>query len=178
MPKVGKKHFPYTRAGRKKAKAYAKKLRVRVQEVGTVGALEAKRKRERDTTDFLSAGKRSTQRQANVGFETKAQRDANALKLRQQQATGKMGGGATSLLVKRRLGIAAGTEMDWTHKLVEQLVVEKDWIQGAVNPAHKGYCTPMSAKTCTGARRRLAKRFKEAGRKEKRSGGTGWEGKV
>jgi len=290
MPKVGKKHISCTPAGRKKATAYAEKLRVRVQEVGTVGALDAKRKRERDTTDFLSAGKRSTQRQANVGFETKAQRDANALRLRQQQATGKMGGGATNLLVKRRLGIAAGTEMnwkdklvemeestsssdsaedrlkdtlatdlrhanwaakgsqttperirqsqqaasilkamvgkhrktkvrsrrhasqsdtgkhikpanidrapkpgathavprkiaastelDWTHKLVEQLVVEKDWIQGAVNPAHKGFCTPMSAKTCTPAREALARRFKRAGRKEKRSGGTGWEGKV
>jgi hypothetical protein len=58
------------------------------------------------------------------------------------------------------------------------LIVEKNWIQGAVNPAHKGFCTPMTKKTCTPARKALAKRFKKAGRKEKKSGGTGWEGKV
>tara|TARA_R110002110_G_scaffold292321_1_gene506360 strand:+ start:1624 stop:2211 length:588 start_codon:yes stop_codon:yes gene_type:complete len=53
-----------------------------------------------------------------------------------------------------------------------------DWIQKAVNPKHKGYCTPMSKETCTPARKALAKRFKKAGRKEKKSGGTGWQGKV
>jgi len=54
----------------------------------------------------------------------------------------------------------------------------KDWIQKAVNPDHKGYCTPMTKSTCTPARKALAKRFKKAGRKEKKSGGTGWQGKV
>jgi len=302
VPKVDKKHFSYSPVG------------ARLQEIGTVGALATLRKRERDPGDFLSQGKRSTKRQSNVGFETKNQRASNTLSLRQRQTTGKMGGGATSVLVKRKLGIAAGTEMegkdklvevntsktpkqkddarlakdaadlktihskkkfelmdlvhptirprdavsggklvggktsrerlhgrkvsaakkrlstrdtkregeentlpatkpiktrvairkvhhqrdvalaqkaadrevriaastelDWTHKLVEHLIVEKDWIQGAVNPAHKGFCTPMSAKTCTPKRKALAKRFKKAGRKEKRSGGTGWEGKV
>ena len=293
MPKVGKKHFSYSPVG------------ARLQEIGTVGALTTQRKRERNPKDFLSVGKRSTARASNVGFETSHQRASNTLRLRQQQATGRMGGGATALLVKRKLGIAAGTEMnwkdklvemtpsqarakatardiktvhskkpfelidlipgrdpgagkgkftakekihtrkvdaarqrigarddaqsrddhssqknrelkseiesnerkrtemvsrrrrdrsglppvgtkpiaastelDWTHKLVEHLIVEKDWIQGAVNPAHKGFCTPMSAKTCTPKRKALAKRFKKAGRKEKRSGGTGWEGKV
>ena len=55
---------------------------------------------------------------------------------------------------------------------------DADWIQKAVNPKHKGYCTPMTKDTCTPARKALAKRFKKAGRKEKKSGGTGWEGKV
>jgi hypothetical protein len=305
MPKVGKKHFAYTEKGKKKAKDYAKKVDAKLQEVGTVGALAAQRKRERDPSDFLSVGKRSTKRASNVGLETQAQRAASNLKLKQQQQTGKMGGGATNILVKRRLGIAAGTEMNWknklvemtpsqarakataadvrtvhskkpfelvdllpgrdpgagrgkatakekihtravsdakkriaarddaksrddysrqknrelkseiehnerertqrvsrrrtdrsglppvgtkpiaagtqmnwTHKLVEHLIVEKDWIQGAVNPAHKGFCSPMTKGTCTPARKALAKRFKKAGRKEKRSGGTGWEGKV
>lgn len=36
----------------------------------------------------------------------------------------------------------------------------KNWIQGAVNPKHKGYCTPMTKKTCTPHRKALAKRFK------------------
>ena len=58
------------------------------------------------------------------------------------------------------------------------LVLEKNWIQSAVNPAHKGFCTPMTKKTCTPRRKALAKRFKKAGRKEKKSGGTGWQGKV
>jgi hypothetical protein len=53
-----------------------------------------------------------------------------------------------------------------------------DWIQKAVNPKHKGYCTPMTKDTCTPARKALAKRFKKAGRKEKKEGGTGWQGKV
>ena len=178
MPKVGKKHFAYTEKGKKKAKDYAKKVGAKLQEVGTVGALAAQRKRERDPSDFLSVGKRSTKRASNVGLETQAQRAASNLKLKQQQQTGKMGGGATNILVKRRLGIAAGTEMNWEDKLVEHLIVEKDWIQGAVNPAHKGFCSPMTKSTCTPARKALAKRFKKAARKEKRSGGTGWEGKV
>jgi len=40
---------------------------------------------------------------------------------------------------------------------------KKNWIQGAVNPAHKGYCTPMSKSTCTPARKALAMRFKKGG---------------
>jgi len=35
------------------------------------------------------------------------------------------------------------------------------WIQKAVNPKHKGYCTPMTKDTCTPARKALAKRFKK-----------------
>ena len=38
---------------------------------------------------------------------------------------------------------------------------EDKWIQGAVNPEHKGYCTPMTKPTCTPARKALAKRFKK-----------------
>lgn len=38
---------------------------------------------------------------------------------------------------------------------------DKKWIQKAVNPEHKGYCTPMSKPTCTPARKALAKRFKK-----------------
>lgn len=35
------------------------------------------------------------------------------------------------------------------------------WIQKAVNPEHKGFCTPMTKPTCTPARKALAKRFKK-----------------
>ena len=60
------------------------------------------------------------------------------------------------------------------------LAEKKDWIQGAVNPEHKGYCTPITKETCTPARKALAKRFKKAGRREgtKAGGKTGWKGKV
>ncbi len=38
---------------------------------------------------------------------------------------------------------------------------DKKWIQKAVNPDHKGYCTPMSKATCTPRRKALARTFKK-----------------
>lgn len=43
----------------------------------------------------------------------------------------------------------------------EVLSEDKNWIQKAVNPEHKGYCTPMTKPTCTPQRKALAKRFKK-----------------
>jgi len=37
---------------------------------------------------------------------------------------------------------------------------DEKWIQNAINPEHKGYCTPMTKSTCTPKRKALAKRFK------------------
>ena len=50
-------------------------------------------------------------------------------------------------------------------------VAAKDgkWIQKAVNPKHKGYCTPMTKATCTPKRKALAKTFKKIGRERKAS---------
>ena len=45
-------------------------------------------------------------------------------------------------------------------KSFKQFLESKGWIQKAVNPEHKGYCTPMTKPTCTGHRKALAKRFK------------------
>lgn len=42
----------------------------------------------------------------------------------------------------------------------------KDWIKKAVNPKHKGYCTPMTKPTCTPRRKALAKRFKAMAKKQ------------
>jgi hypothetical protein len=48
-----------------------------------------------------------------------------------------------------------------TFKKREVLNEDEDkWIQKAVNPEHKGFCTPMTKPTCTPARKALAKRFK------------------
>jgi len=44
---------------------------------------------------------------------------------------------------------------------------DKNWIQKAVNPKHKGFCTPMTKKTCTPKRKALAKTFKKMGRARK-----------
>ena len=44
---------------------------------------------------------------------------------------------------------------------------DKKWIQKAVNPKHKGYCTPITKKTCTPARKALARTFKKKAK-------TGW----
>jgi hypothetical protein len=41
------------------------------------------------------------------------------------------------------------------------------WIQKAVNPAHKGYCTPMTKATCTPKRKALAKTFKKMAKAKK-----------
>jgi hypothetical protein len=38
---------------------------------------------------------------------------------------------------------------------------DKNWIQKAVNPKHKGFCTPMSKATCTPRRKALARTFKK-----------------
>ena len=46
---------------------------------------------------------------------------------------------------------------------------DKNWIQKAVNPKHKGYCTPMTKKTCTPKRKALARTFKKMGRARKRT---------
>ena len=35
------------------------------------------------------------------------------------------------------------------------------WIQGAVNPKHKGYCTPMTKATCTPKRKAFAMTMKK-----------------
>ena len=44
---------------------------------------------------------------------------------------------------------------------------DRKWIQKAVDPKHKGYCTPMTKKTCTPARKALARTFKKKAK-------TGW----
>ena len=43
----------------------------------------------------------------------------------------------------------------------EYLKKEGKWIQKAINPEHKGFCTPITKKTCTPKRKALAMRFKK-----------------
>lgn len=38
---------------------------------------------------------------------------------------------------------------------------KKNWIAGAVNPKHVGFCSPMTKATCTPKRKALAETFKK-----------------
>jgi hypothetical protein len=58
------------------------------------------------------------------------------------------------------------TFQDFIKENDKQLYDEVNWIQKAVNPEHKGFCTPMTKKTCTPRRKALAKRFKKGIEKE------------
>lgn len=42
------------------------------------------------------------------------------------------------------------------------------WIQKAINPKHKGYCTPMTKKTCTPKRKALAVTLKKLAKSRKK----------
>ena len=54
------------------------------------------------------------------------------------------------------------TFMEWVQARIAELPIEeKKWIQGAVDPEHEGFCTPMTKKTCTPRRKALARRFKK-----------------
>jgi hypothetical protein len=44
---------------------------------------------------------------------------------------------------------------------------DNKWIQKAINPAHKGYCTPMSKSTCTPKRKALAMTLKKMAKNRK-----------
>ena len=46
------------------------------------------------------------------------------------------------------------------------MAAKKNWIQGAVNPKHKGFCTPMTKSTCTPKRAALARTFKAMAKKK------------
>ena len=65
------------------------------------------------------------------------------------------GGDRVNFKVGGRVALKAGKSAD------------KNWIQKAVNPKHKGFCTPMTKKTCTPKRKALAKTFKKMGREKK-----------
>ena len=63
-------------------------------------------------------------------------------------------------------GPGSGPSIDKTKKAAPKAKDGK-WIQKAVNPAHKGYCTPMTKATCTPKRKALAKTFKAMGKARK-----------
>lgn len=68
--------------------------------------------------------------------------------------------------VRKRATFAANARK-WNHEdggTVKDTIEEYKkggWIKKAVNPSHKGYCTPMTKATCTPRRKALARTFKK-----------------
>jgi|LakMenEpi03Aug12_release.lakeMendotaPanAssembly.Ray.scaffolds.fasta_scaffold216223_3 hypothetical protein len=55
---------------------------------------------------------------------------------------------------------------EYREKRDEELLLEgkkKNWIAQAINPDNKGFCSPITKKTCTPRRKALALRFKKGG---------------
>ena len=72
---------------------------------------------------------------------------------------------STSALAKRAQSIKKSAAP--RRKNGGSIAKDGKWIQKAVNPAHKGYCTPMTKATCTPRRKALAKTFKAMAKKRK-----------
>lgn len=153
--------------------------KVDINEIGSVGLQRVIHKRRRTLGDPLSVGKRTTKHKAAEGFRTEGERERSALSLRQQKHKGLLGGGSSEKIKNRRIGFSENGATAYT-KIYHLVTENSGWIQGAINPAHKGYCTPMTKETCTPARKALAQRFKKAGKREgtEKGGKTGWKGKV
>lgn len=49
------------------------------------------------------------------------------------------------------------------YSLKINVMAKMKFLQKAINPAHKGYCTPLSKSTCTPRRKALAIRLKKGG---------------
>ena len=95
----------------------------------------------------------------------------NASKKKKKKGKKKVDDDAVSTTLKQQKTDATTTDAEdeeeaETGQAVEAKKGDKDWIQKAVNPKHKGYCTPMTKATCTPKRKALAKTFKKMGRKK------------
>ena len=62
---------------------------------------------------------------------------------------------------------AAAPEMKKGGKMSKVKAKDGKWIQKAINPKHKGYCTPMTKATCTPKRKALAVTLKKMAKARK-----------
>jgi hypothetical protein len=46
------------------------------------------------------------------------------------------------------------------------MATDKKWMQKAINPKHKGFCTPQSKATCTPKRKALAQTLRKLSKKK------------
>lgn len=68
--------------------------------------------------------------------------------------------------VTNQKGVKGFPSMDKVGKVPSAIkdsmeITEKKWLKKAIDPKHKGYCTPMTKKTCTPKRKALAKTLKK-----------------
>lgn len=68
--------------------------------------------------------------------------------------------------------IISQADMDQEEEQMKKGGSKKNWLKGAVNPAHKGYCTPMTKSTCTPRRKAFAMTMKKHHGFHKQMGGT------
>jgi hypothetical protein len=64
-------------------------------------------------------------------------------------------------VVGMEYGGSIDIDMDNDYYEPDAIAKSGHWIQGAINPKHKGYCTPMTKSTCTPRRKALARTFKK-----------------
>jgi hypothetical protein len=73
--------------------------------------------------------------------------------------------------VKTPVSLTPNKQLGATKMAKKGAKVEKaeggKWIQKAINPKHKGYCTPMTKATCTPRRKALAKTLKKMAKARK-----------
>ena len=192
MPEVNGKHFPYTKKGKIAAKKAASKKgdpsKTRPGDEDYEAHKGTKSKDDpQDKPDFTTGARKGDK---GAGKKKGDKPDFTTGARKGDKGAGKKKGDKPDFTTGARKGDKSKTHKgkDFDKKdeayenvfnaCLKNLREDKDWIQKAVNPKHKGYCTPMTKSTCTPARKALAKRFKKAGRKEKKEGGTGWQGKV
>ena len=75
----------------------------------------------------------------------------------------KSGKGITPASEKAFNDAAAG----YKRQLTKPKAKDGKWIQKAINPKHKGYCTPMTKATCTPKRKALAVTLKKMAKARK-----------
>lgn len=69
---------------------------------------------------------------------------------------------------KEEMKKGINTYDDYLKSKVKEKPKAKDgkWIQKAINPKHKGYCTPQTKKTCTPKRKALAQTLRKIAKKK------------
>lgn len=131
-------------------------------------------KKTTDSTDYFIA-KLNDQMRADANLEKAGvpakdrmgyERDMNqtAKDALRQQRKGKPGFDANGFPITKQ---KRGGKTTKAKVVTKAKAKDGKWIQKAVNPKHKGYCTPMTKATCTPKRKALAKTFKAMGRARK-----------
>jgi hypothetical protein len=173
MPKVGKKHFGYGKEGRKAAKIYAKKHGLKVKKKKNPGYYAEAQNEPPELEDAREKTKKLSDTKRNsVEISQKKEDYLNRPGEYRPSVIQQKIENIKNIFSRKKNDSNITDSTLNTYKNMAYILTEKDWIQGAVDPEHEGFCTPMTKPTCTPRRKALAKRFKKAARKGS------WKGKV